>query len=311
MRVTKTVLLSLLLCGCHRGGDPQPATAPQPASTRTPDAADSTPSSCGPQRYADVASQALARVGGTGAVVMLDLETGDTLLETGTQLTTPTPPASSVKPFVALAALRAGALAQDEPLACDGTWSRDAKLTCFDEHGAQTLTDALASSCNAFFYEVAARAGAPALAAEFTRVGLTELASAITSAGDDQARLVATAIGHHDARARPPELARAYATMLTDDDPLRAVVTPGLEAAVARGTAQAAAVDGMKVAGKTGTAEAEGDEMYAWFVGYAPAEEPRVLVLVHVVGDGAGGQLAAPIAGELLATWRGCETRDV
>lgn len=70
---------------------------------------------------------------------------------------------------------------------------------------------------------------------------------------------------------------------------------------VSSGTGTRAAIPGVTVAGKTGTAEAEGPPT-VWFVGMAPAEDPQVAVAVvveqgGVVGQGAtGGAVAAPIA---------------
>jgi peptidoglycan glycosyltransferase len=75
---------------------------------------------------------------------------------------------------------------------------------------------------------------------------------------------------------------------------------------VQAGTGRGAAVPGVQVAGKTGTAQAPGGPPHAWFVAYAPADAPRVAVAVLVerggdLGDEAtGGRLAAPIAGTLL-----------
>lgn len=72
--------------------------------------------------------------------------------------------------------------------------------------------------------------------------------------------------------------------------------------AVASGTGQAAAIDGVSVAGKTGTAQHGDGPPTVWFTGFAPAEDPRVAVAVVVeegggVGDEAtGGRIAAPIA---------------
>ena len=74
-----------------------------------------------------------------------------------------------------------------------------------------------------------------------------------------------------------------------------------------RGTGRAAAIPGVTVAGKTGTAQrGEGQDPHVWFTGFAPAENPRVAVAVVVedggqVGAGAsGGRVAAPIARTVL-----------
>lgn len=49
------------------------------------------------------------------------------------------------------------------------------------------------------------------------------------------------------------------------------------------------------LAGKTGTAETGRDEPHAWFVGYAPADEPQIVVAVVIEHGGEGGEIAAPL----------------
>ena len=82
-----------------------------------------------------------------------------------------------------------------------------------------------------------------------------------------------------------------------------AALTRMMEAVVADGTGTAAQIDGVDVAGKTGTAQHDPDKApHAWFTGFAPATDAKVAVAV-VVEDGgnagneaAGGRVAAPIA---------------
>lgn len=74
---------------------------------------------------------------------------------------------------------------------------------------------------------------------------------------------------------------------------------------VKNGTAGRAAVRGIEVAGKTGTAENEkkGKE-HAWFVGFAPADNPQIAVAVLLeYNGGTGGGNSAPIASELFNYW--------
>jgi cell division protein FtsI/penicillin-binding protein 2 len=85
-------------------------------------------------------------------------------------------------------------------------------------------------------------------------------------------------------------------------------------AVVTSGTGTAAAISEAQVAGKTGTAEigpsgevdGEGNPILiedAWFAGYAPADKPRLAVGVLVMeAAGAGGTVAAPIAGAVLSS---------
>lgn len=55
------------------------------------------------------------------------------------------------------------------------------------------------------------------------------------------------------------------------------------------------------VAGKTGTAEVKGKDDYAWFACYAPANDPKYVVVVVVEQGGHGGSTAAPAARKILS----------
>jgi penicillin-binding protein A len=70
---------------------------------------------------------------------------------------------------------------------------------------------------------------------------------------------------------------------------------------VKNGTGTAAAIEGVQVAGKTGTAEVANGEPHAWFAAFAPAENPQVVVAVLVENAGTGGSVAAPIARQVIA----------
>ncbi|WP_433370179.1 peptidoglycan D,D-transpeptidase FtsI family protein [Streptosporangium sp. CA-115845] len=75
---------------------------------------------------------------------------------------------------------------------------------------------------------------------------------------------------------------------------------------VNKGTAGAAQIPGVTVAGKTGTAEtARGQAPHAWFISFAPAEDPKVAVALIVESgsagdDASGGHTAAPIAKSVM-----------
>jgi peptidoglycan glycosyltransferase len=66
------------------------------------------------------------------------------------------------------------------------------------------------------------------------------------------------------------------------------------------GTGKAARIEGIRVAGKTGTAEVEGQEPHAWFICFAPADDPSIAIAVIVENGGEGGRTAAPVARQVL-----------
>jgi peptidoglycan glycosyltransferase len=99
--------------------------------------------------------------------------------------------------------------------------------------------------------------------------------------------------------------AKEFSTPLTDVT--ASELSTLMVQAVDNGAATNARIDGVSVAGKTGTAENGEDDPYTlWFTGFAPADNPRVAVAV-VVEDGGGlgqsgtgNELAAPIAKRVL-----------
>jgi peptidoglycan glycosyltransferase len=81
-------------------------------------------------------------------------------------------------------------------------------------------------------------------------------------------------------------------------------LTQMMSQVVKEGTGTAAALSGIEVAGKTGTAEVEnGATNQVWFIGFAPVGDPKVAVAVTVErSDGFGGTVAAPIAKQVMET---------
>ncbi len=69
---------------------------------------------------------------------------------------------------------------------------------------------------------------------------------------------------------------------------------------VNNGTGTSAAIDGVQVAGKTGTAEVADAKPHSWFAAFAPAENPQVVVAVLVENAGTGSSVAAPIARQVI-----------
>lgn len=77
----------------------------------------------------------------------------------------------------------------------------------------------------------------------------------------------------------------------------------GMQEVVNSGTGTRARVDGISVAGKTGSAENEKGITHAWFVGFAPVENPKIALSIIVENGGGGGKVAAPIASQLFSTY--------
>lgn len=102
---------------------------------------------------------------------------------------------------------------------------------------------------------------------------------------------VENGMGEEIHRFRP----EAYGNLMTaqEADDLAGL----MQKVVTEGTGSAVRTDSYTVAGKTGSAEFEaGRETHAWFTGFAPANDPRLVVTVVVEEAGSGGQVAAPIA---------------
>ncbi len=74
----------------------------------------------------------------------------------------------------------------------------------------------------------------------------------------------------------------------------------GMELAVEAGTGRQAKVPGVRVAGKTGTAQNPHGRDHSVFACYAPVENPKIVVFVLVENSGWGGSVAAPIAGLIM-----------
>lgn len=83
-------------------------------------------------------------------------------------------------------------------------------------------------------------------------------------------------------------------------------ITEMMKAVVTDGTASSLKYLPYAVAGKTGTAEYDSSgTSHAWFVGFAPADDPQIVVSIVVEGAGTGSQYAVPIAQKLFQTYLG------
>ena len=78
------------------------------------------------------------------------------------------------------------------------------------------------------------------------------------------------------------------------------LIHDGMRGVVLQGTGTLANVPGVTVAGKTGTAQNPHGKDHAWFIAFAPVENPKIALAVLVENAGFGGAISAPIARELI-----------
>lgn len=216
-------------------------------------------------------------------------------------------------------------------------------------HGRLALDDALAVSSNVVFARLALEVGweplrqvaeAFGFGAPARSLGVPVAAGNLPGPGQKGAALAEAGIGQGELLVTPLQMAVFAAAianggwrvhphaglLLRSPDgnerlieapaPVRAisagtahVVREAMIAAVERGTGREAKVAGIDVAGKTGTAENPHGPPHAWFIGFAPARNPRIALAVVVENGGAGGAVAAPIARKIFEAWR--DGRDV
>ncbi len=238
------------------------------------------------------------------------------------------PPGSTLKPLVMAALLAGGKWRASETFSCPGRLriaGRSFDCVHPPMPAPMRVDTALAYSCNCFVAHAAERFGPGELAAELARAGLTSVSGLVeesTGAGEASGRVDRAAgadtqrmqaLGESGVLVTPAGLAMAYRRLARRlDRPESAAalgaVRDGLKEAVEFGTAQLAAVPGVTVAGKTGSALAESGEPVAWFAGWLPADAPKVLVCVMSHGR-SGGADAAPVAARILSAYRNGKIR--
>jgi penicillin-binding protein 2 len=90
-------------------------------------------------------------------------------------------------------------------------------------------------------------------------------------------------------------------------------IVEGMEQCVLTGSARYISqprlrIPGLRIAGKTGTAQRSGNLTVGWFICFAPVEDPQIAIAVAVEGDtpgedAGGGLIAAPVAHAILKKW--------
>ncbi len=209
-----------------------------------------------------------------------------------------------------------------------------------------TLATALRLSCNIPMAELGIQLGDQAIRDMATKFGFNteysiplEVAQSVYPRVLDDAQTALSAFGQYEVRATPLQMAMVSAAIanggavmapkLVDEilasnlSPLQtfeptvmeqvmsaetaATLNQMMVNGVQNGAASNARIDGVNVAGKTGTAENGEDEPYTlWFTGFAPAENPQYSIAVLIEDGGGRGQtgsgssIAAPIAKQVL-----------
>ena len=196
--------------------------------------------------------------------------------------------------------------------------------TAFAQLGLDLGDDAVRAQAEAFGFDddsldgVPERAVASVFPAELNapQLGQSSIGQYSVAATPLQMAMVAAGIAHGGQVMRPyvvdevqaPDLNRlsaaepqVYRQAVSRDTATE--LTTMMETVVSSGTGTSAQIPGVRVAGKTGTAQnAVGAAPHAWFIGFAPAEDPQVAVAVLVENGGnagseaTGGRVAAPIA---------------
>jgi len=142
-----------------------------------------------------------------------------------------------------------------------------------------------------------------------TPLQMAEVAAAVANGGDLMKPQIWSRVVDPDGRVTERLDPSRYSEPI--DEQTAEELTTAMEGVVREGTGTNAAIPGVAVAGKTGTAETPfnescgggSEENQAWFIGFAPADDPQVAIAATVECTTAfGGDIAAPIFREVAET---------
>ncbi len=252
-------------------------------------------------------------------------------------------PGSVFKVLTAAVALEGDLAPGAGEVECRGARSRP--LPCSHDHGRPGMREAISGSCNAYFGETALRIGVRPLEdwARLLRIdrppglrlpgegGGTDWIQALYRDEWERTDLANLGIGQGPVNLSPLQVAALYAAVANGGRPVTPhlvagrgpapgepvfspatlwTVRAGLEDTVLRGTGSGKGLEEFRFAGKTGTAQVKkgppGERrLHAWFAGYAPAEDPRIVVVAVLLDQQeSGGDAAGPLVAEFLRAWR-------
>ena len=301
---------------------------------------------------------AVALGGQLGGVVVMRPHTGEVLAVSGLGIDDLQPPGSTFKMVTATGVLKARVARPETtfPYATSTTLEGVTIDNAGGESCGGSLSEAFAVSCNSVFVPLGVKLGAARLVGTAEAFGFNHepgLPGAVESTLPPASQihgeleLGSSAIGQGQVQASPLEMAVVAATVADGGHRPRptflstppvsgpTVMSPAVARTVTQlmlgvvryGTGTSAAISGVEVAGKTGTAELGGascaggssetgassessggescaaqerQNTDAWFAAFAPAHRPRIVVAVMLVRDGYGGETAAPVAREVM-----------
>jgi len=238
------------------------------------------------------------------------------------------PPGSTFKPLMALAALQTGVINTGSVITCNHSKTYDGSVrTCMGHHGGLSVVSAIEKSCNIFFYDCSMMVGLNRLKDYCQRFGLGVktglevgettgiLPSNVPFAGIGQkqfcsplqlAVMTATiANGGHRMQSHllkevksynlretvQPEQSIVAAETGVSDAYIEQIKT-GMLRVTQQGTARSAFSSyKIKVGGKTGTAQVDGQKDNAVFVAFAPFDKPEIAVAIVVKNGGYGSSV--------------------
>jgi cell division protein FtsI/penicillin-binding protein 2 len=250
-------------------------------------------------------------VRGTPSIALiLDAKTGRILAAVRLNEAVRAAPGSVMKPFFLMHALRHELIYPHTTVVCHRTLHIAGRNVDCTHPRSEMVFDseqALAYSCNSYFAEMATRFTLEDAVSALDEYGVPSTSILQTPANTQQTQLFI--LGLEGMSVAPMQLAEAYRklagqlTGLTPNSPMQAVMR-GLQDSVAYGMAHNAYVDGLPIAGKTGTASDPGQPWtHGWFAGFAPAKSPKVVVVIYLPrGNGAD---AAHLAQMFFSGYKG------